>query len=309
MLFKSAKVQKLEKWNVEDSSLNEILSKLQYTEATPNQESSIGWISPFETSEEMYLAGGGCYLFKLKIEKKTVNASLLKHEMDKEIAARVEKDETYKPTKEDKLDLKEDLTFKLLPSTPSSFSEELVYIDTVGKLVVMNTTKDKSIDMIDTILKTTFGDDFDFSHIAPSKEPCDEMRVWLEDLDLPENFRLGSACSLKSATEKGVISYKNHNLDDEKIVSYLSDGMDVKTIQMEWFDPEESEGNDEKLLFTMNETLSVSGIKFQGIYVTQKSDHLQGIDEVTQAQELDADFSIMTGSFREFFGEFLAIFE
>lgn len=301
MLFKSAKVQVLDQWDVSEDEIEGKLKALQYVEASPTQESSIGWVSPFEDdSSPMYHASNGAYLFMLMIEKKSVKASLLKREMDKVISERRKANPEYNPDKDEKNDIKESLKLDLLPNTPPDYSNIRVYIDTVKKYVVIESTSDKSVEMIDNILESTFKDEFEYSHMPIIKEPSDEMRTWLEDLDLPVGFKLGNACGLKDLSTKAVIKYNNHDLDDEKIAEYLQSGMCVTTISMEW---------KENLTFTMNEALTLSAIKFLDVYKEEKNDALASVEQKTAALELDTNFTIMVGAFREFFGEYFPIFQ
>lgn len=303
MLFKSAKIQQLDEWSVDEEHITEKLNALSYKETSPTQESSMGWVSPFgNNSEMMYAAQNGAYLFQLMVEKKTVNASLLKREMEKEIARRQENNPDYNPDKEEKNEIKEAIKLRLLPDTPPSFSEIRVMVDTNkdNSVIIIETTSDKNVEVILNIMESTFGTGFEYSFLSFSKEPSEEMKNWIVELDLPVNFTLGEACKLKDPSSKTVIQYKNHDLDDEKIVDYLSKGMEVTDISMEW---------KEDISFSMNNALTVSGIKMRGVYKEQRDELLGSADEKTDAIEFDANFSVMISAFRDFVPQYIAIFK
>lgn len=303
MLFKSAKIQQLDEWSLSEEQLTEKLNALSYKETTPTQESSMGWVSPFGNgSEMMYAAQSGALLFQLMIEKKTVNSSLLKREVEKEIAERQAKNPDYNPDKDEKNEIKEAIKLRLLPDTPPSFSDLRVIVDTNkdNSVIIIETTSDKNVEVILNIMEATFSSGFEYSFLSFSKEPSEEMKNWISELDLPVNFKLGEACKLKDPSSKTAIQYKNHDLDDEKIVDYLSNGMEVTDISMEW---------QEDISFSMNHALTISGIKMKGIYKEQRDDLLGNADEKTEAVEFDANFSVMISAFRDFVPEYLAIFK
>lgn len=301
MLFKSAKVQKLNKFEVSEEEINDKLKAIQYQPAQPTQEGAMGWTSPFGDGNDMfYLATNGAYLFKLLVEKKNVSGSLLKMEVDKVIAERKAENPDYNPDKDEKNEIKEGIKLKLLPNTQPSFSTIQVYIDTQSNYVVIETTSDKSVEVILNLLESTFSAAFEFEYIQPVKDVADEMKTWIEDLDLPVNFSLGEACKLKDPSTKAIIQYKKHDLDDEKIVDYLQKGMEVTDIAMDW------KGD---ISFSMNPALTVSGIKFHDTYKEQKDESLSGVDEVTDAVEMDANFAVTVSALRDFLPEFIAAFE
>lgn len=303
MLFKSAKILQLDSWNINEEQVTEKLNALGYKEASPTQEKSMGWVSPFgNNSEMMYAAQSGAYLFKLMIEKKTVNASLLKRETEIVISERQSKNPEYKPDKEEINEIKESIKLKLLPDTPPSFSDIRVMVDTNNDnpVIVIETSSDKNVETVLNILTITFGDGIEYAHIPVSKEPADEMKNWIVDLDLPVGFTLGQSCKLKDPAINTVIQYKNHDLDDEKIIDYLSKNMEVTDIAMEW--------NDD-INFSMNSALTLSSIKMLGVYKEQRDEILGNTEEKTESIELDANFSVMISAFRDFIPKFIGIFK
>lgn len=68
-MFKKMKVQILGKFDIDTLEIEDYLKKFQFSETQPTQEESIGWISPFESSEVLHHAGGGAILLNVMKEK------------------------------------------------------------------------------------------------------------------------------------------------------------------------------------------------------------------------------------------------
>ncbi|MCF2900957.1 recombination-associated protein RdgC [Pseudoalteromonas sp. OFAV1] len=304
-MFKKMKVQILGKFDIDTLEIEDYLKKFQFSETQPTQEESIGWISPFESSEVLHHAGGGAILLNVMKEKKSVPASLLKRETEKEILRRKETNPDYNPSGDDKKEIKEGIKLRLLPDAQSAFTETRLYIDTKDNYIVIESDSDKMIESINSLLTMTFSDKFEFKYLVINKEPTEEMAQWLSELDLPEHVQLGCACKLKDPISKRAVALTSYDLtDDDKIVSYIDSGMEVQSLAISWSDSKCHEEDDEyeSVIFTLNKALSLSSIKTKAPKADNQSDE-------TEEQKLDADFTLFVGQMRGFIPNFFANFE
>lgn len=303
MLFKNAKFAKLNKFDLDYDALQEKLKEKAYVPATPSQETSIGWVSPFgDDAEVMSLTQGNSHLLKLKIEEKKVPASAINEEVSKKIKALREKDPSIKIDKAQRANMKEEVKFNLLPKVLPNFSYIELYVDMDNKLVVFNGTSDNKWEIVVSHLTEVAGDDFDFDYFDPENDPSDEMTRWIADWDIPADFVAGSECKLKgTGEEKTEISYKKHDLRDEKISNYLS-SMKISKLALELED---------EISFTIDGALVLSGIKFLDVYREKRKEDLGSVeDEASRHKmELDVDFAIMRGAFADFLPKVVDMFK
>lgn len=299
MLFKAASVKNIESIDINEDELNNLLEQMKYKPASPNSEMAIGWISPFgDDSNLLYLANQKAYLLSILIEKKTVPSSLINREVEKIIHEEKTKDPEFCVGKRDLEILKTEVKTKLLPNIPSNFTTINVYIDTALKVLIVGTSSDKVDELALSLLHKTIPN-FKASFIPVDDGVADEMKNWIIDLDLPESFSLGNACKLRDPVAKSVIKYNKYELDDESIICYLKNGMEITDISMVW---------DDQLSFSMNQTLTLSGIKSNTLE-TLKEELLDGIENITKAVIVDAEFNVTVSLLRRFIPDYIKIFE
>ncbi len=303
MLFKNAKFAKLTKFDIDYDNLQELLTKRAYSPATPNQETSIGWVSPFgDDGEVMTLTQGKSHLLKLKIEEKKVPASAINDELARKIKALREKDPSIKIDKAEKTNMKEEIKFGLLPKVLPSYSYIEVYVDMENNLVVLNGTSDKKWDVMISHLTELAGDEFEYSYFETESDPSDAMTYWISEWDIPAGFIAGDECKLKDmGEEKTEISYKKHDLRDDKISNYLS-SMKVIKLALELED---------EISFQIDAALTLSKIKFLDVYKEKRKEDLDSAeDEASKHKmELDVDFAIMKGAFGTFIPKVVDMFK
>jgi recombination associated protein RdgC len=303
MLFKTVKFAKLLKFDIDYDSLQSKLKDLNYVPATPNQESSVGWVSPFgDDADVMTLSQGKAHFLKLKIEEKKVPASAIKNELELKIKALREKDPAIKVSKSEKNSMKEEIKFSLLPKVLPSYSYIDCYVDIENELLVVNTTSDKKWEVITGRLGDILGDDFEFEYFTPETDTSDAMTYWISEWDIPTGFQAGDECKLKDmGEEKTEITYKKHDLNDEKIQNYLS-SMKVIKVAMELTD---------EISFLIDAAMCLSGVKFLDVYKEKRKEDLASNEDESRAHaiELDVDFAIMRGAFKDFLPKVVGMFK
>lgn len=303
MLFKNAKFAKLTKLGMDYEVLQTALLKRKFVPTSPNQESSVGWVSPFgDDADVMSLSQGNAHLLKLKIEEKKVPSSAINEELRKKIKELREQDPEIKIAKAEKANLREDIKFKLLPRVLPTISYIELYIDMDNNLLVVNATSETKWDIVIAHLTSLAGDEFEFEYFSTETDPSDAMTRWIKEWDIPAGFSVGEECKLKDmGEEKTEITYKKHDLQDEKISNYLNT-MSVVKLALELH---------EEISFQIDASKTLSKIKFLDMYKEKRKEDLDSIeDESSRFKiELDVDFSIMKGAFAKLLPEVIGMFK
>ena len=118
------------------AALIEALSTNNFAPCAPTQEKSVGWVAPRETNGALVESIDSQWIAELAIETKSVPKS----EIDKFVAAavdRIEQETGRKPGKKERRELKEEALVSLLPNAFAKRKDIPVWIDpTAGMLVV-----------------------------------------------------------------------------------------------------------------------------------------------------------------------------
>ncbi len=298
MLFKKAKFGTLEGFKYVLETTDESISKYTYKPCEPSQESSIGWVSPFEDDHEVLsLHASGATLLNIKVEKKAVPASIINEELRIEIKKRKEQNPEYKPDKEEKEVIKDEIKRRLLPNAFPRYSSVMLYLDEKDGMIVVNDASDKTWEMVKSLVEQTFAGEIAISAFPLENEPASVMTDWIRDWDIPESYKIGEKCKLKDHGTGTEIAYKNHDLDDNNLVNYISNNKEVIMLEMTW---------DNSIRFEINDTPVLSAIKFLDVYKEQRDSDLDGSED--PFAEVDVDFTIMVGALRELIPSVVALF-
>jgi recombination associated protein RdgC len=298
MLFKKAKYGTLENFNYDIKTTDEAITDHIYNPCEPNQEVSVGWVSPFEDDHSVLsLNSSGATLLCIKVEKKSVPASVIKEELRIIINQRKVDDPEYNPNKGEKNTIKDEIKQRLLPNAFPKFSNVLLYLDEIKGMIVVNDTSDNAWEMVKTLVQKTFNTDIKILAYPAENEPAGVMTDWIRDWDIPTGYQIGEKCKLKDHGTKTEITYKKHDLDDDNLVNYISTNKEVVMLEVTWKD---------SIKFEINEIPVLSSIKFLDVYQEKQEEELGESEDAFS--EMEVGFTIMVGAFRELIPSVVSLF-
>lgn len=287
MWFKNMQVFRLlESLPFDAEDFNQKLADVELQPCARTQLSSQGWVSPFgRDSEVMLHAAGGCWLFSLGIEEKLLPATVISQAVEDK-ASEIEAREGHKMSRKRRLSLRDETIFSLLPQAFSRRSQINAYFDTQQNFLIIDTSSLSKAEDFCSMLRKTIGS----LKIVPLKtkhNPSLVMTKWLVEQRIPEGFLIEDSCEMVDADrDAGVIRCTHQDLSTHEIVSHLKSGKQLSRLGLNWRD---------KLSFVLAEDLSIKRIKFLDLIREQHdTSHVE-----TKAEQLDADFSLMIGEFRE----------
>ena len=108
------------------------------------------------------------------------------------------------------------------------------------------------------------------------------MTQWLTNHQAPNDVNIEDECELRSPDDEGaIIRCKRHDLSLPEIKNHLDSGKRVIKLSISWAD---------RLAFIIDENLAIKRLKFLDLIQDQVSE----IETTNEAEQFDADFSIMS---------------
>ncbi|MBD5770167.1 recombination-associated protein RdgC [Marinomonas colpomeniae] len=296
MWFKNAQIFQLK--DTESLDTNELIEKIPefpLTECGSQDEFSFGWMPLIRNSEQWSLASDRCLLFRAGKEEKVLPSSVVREELENKVAE-IELLEGRKVGRKEQTDMKDELVFTLRPKAFSKRTDIWAYIDLKAKILVINSTNAGMTELLFKHLQTTLGS-FPMSPLQAQVAPSSLMTDWLVKNEVPSSLETGDECEIQDGSEdKATIRFKALEPLSEDVTRHLEQGMAVKNLALRWTD---------KLSFVLHDDLTLRKIKFDDALKEAAFNDSQGGGQ----SDMDANFSLMSLTMREFFASYALWFE
>lgn len=255
---------------------------------------SSGWVAPQNRVDApLVYAANGMMMICLKIEEKLLPAAVVREELQKRVT-QIEIEQQRKVGKKEKIALKEEIYFSLLPRAFSKSSLIYAYFDTKTDRLLINVSgKNKAEFFISTLRKALGSLKLSFPEVV---SPSLIMTRWLKNQEPGNEFQLSDQCLLQnSQQQQGKIRCQNQNLFAEGVQSFLRENFAVIQVGLTW---------QEQVSFVLVDDFSLKNIKF-----------LESVKEMahdafteTENDRFDASFVIMTGTLNSLLDHLFEIF-
>jgi recombination associated protein RdgC len=296
MWFKNAQIFQLK--DTESLDTNELINKIPefpLKECGSQEEFSFGWLPLIRNSEQWSLASDHCLLFRAGKEEKVLPSAVVREELEAKVAE-IELIEGRKVGRKEQSDMKEELVFTLRPKAFSKRTDIWAYIDLKAKILVLNSTNASMTEQLFKHLQTTLGS-FPMTPLQAQVSPSSLMTDWLVKNEVPASLETGDECEIQDASEdKATIRFKSLEPLSEDVTRHLQQGMAVKNLALRWSD---------KLNFVLHDDLTLRKIKFDDALKEAAFNDSQG----GGLSDMDANFSLMSLTMREFFASYCFWFE
>jgi recombination associated protein RdgC len=296
MWFKNAQIFQLK--DTESLDTNELINKIPefpLKECGSQEEFSFGWLPLIRNSEQWSLASDHCLLFRAGKEEKVLPSAVVREELEAKVAE-IELIEGRKVGRKEQSDMKEELVFTLRPKAFSKRTDIWEYIDLKAKILVLNSTNASMTEQLFKHLQTTLGS-FPMTPLQAQVSPSSLMTDWLVKNEVPASLETGDECEIQDASEdKATIRFKSLEPLSEDVTRHLQQGMAVKNLALRWSD---------KLSFVLHDDLTLRKIKFDDALKEAAFNDSQG----GGLSDMDANFSLMSLTMREFFASYCLWFE
>ena len=241
----------------------------------------MGWVSPYNDPNigDVIVDMQGHLLLRIKKETKIVPSPVIKQALLEKIN-KLEQALSRRLTKNEKATQKDVVMIDLISRAFSKYTHYWVWIDTINKRIIFDTSSFKQAEDILAILRKEMGA-LALTPLSTEKPLEQILTIWAEgELGVP-HFKLGDQAELKDPLEgNGIISCKNQDITSDEMLIHFDSGKWITKIKI----------IDERgVNFIVNSDLTLKRIKFDSTILDENEDI--GSDEFDK--RLEADFIIM----------------
>lgn len=267
------------------------LQDFEFTPCAPSMSTSIGFVSPIEEDDEPLARGiNQCIMFCLQIEEKILPSNVI-YDALKLRVKEIEAQEGRKVRQKEKLALKDEIIFTLLPRAFSRFSKVYAYLDTKNQWLVINNINTRKVEFMLNMLQKAFGEIFAPLDIV---QPAPILTHWVKRKDYPAVFGIERACVLQDPQQQNrIIRCHQQDLFAGGIQSLLTDGCEITQVALCWQD---------KINFILDHHFT-----FRSVRLVDEDTALQDGMQ-TEQQKFNSDFMVMSELFTALFRDLFAIF-
>ncbi len=295
MWFKQAQIFQLDHdYSYQPDALEEQLASMAFTPCLPSLPASLGFAPPIDLDgAPLVHAANGYLLFCLQIEEKVLPATVVRQAVNDRIKE-LEAAEDRKVYRKERNNLKDEMTFTLLPRAFTKVTRIHAYIDTKNHWLVINSNSASKVEKFLEIFKRTVSDIK--YHAVEIKKIAPILTKWLLHNDHPRSFTIEKSCTLKDPNQQNrVIRCQHQDLSASPIQSLLKDGCEATQLSLNWQD---------RIRFTLCEDFSLKTIGYDDEILNLSKDNYSE----TKEQQFDTDFMIMTESLAPLFRELIEWF-
>lgn len=283
-------------FDVSSETLEAQLAESPFKSCEASDIYQLGWSSPLQKhSEQLVHVCQEYWMICLQKQERILPSSVVNEQVQEKVNA-IEEEQHRKVTRKEKTEIKEEITFQLLPKAFTKTTRHFAYLCPSKGYMVINTSSAKLADEFTSYLRKTIGS-LPIKFPAVNQAPSSVMTHWVtKDASLPAELTLGYECELTSnGDDKGSIKYKGLELDQKQIEEQIQSGMEVTKLALDWR---------ESISFLLSSDLSIKRIKFGDMLQEQLDDS----NAEDAASQFDAGFSIMSMEFDKLIPDILNAF-
>lgn len=222
------------RWNVDIERLAERLEDQAFAPATSIEETSMGWVPPFEGEPALVRSIGGHLLLNLRAEKKLLPARVIA-QVVKERVERIEEEEGFKPGRKQMKELKEAVRDELLPRAFSLSSDTRAWIDPkAGWLVVDSSSAQKGADIFGLLARAI--ERFPGKALQLAQPVPATLTGWLVAGEAPAGFTIDQDVELKGKGGKASIRWANESVALDEMARHVQAGKQCARLALTWSD-------------------------------------------------------------------------
>lgn len=280
--FKNAIIYQLNNDTLLDkNAIEKAIKSVPFTPCGNIDTIKMGWVSPYNDNyhDDFIIDMQGHLLLRIKKETKLLPAPVIKQALLEKIDKQ-EQALSRKLTKNEKATLKDEVMIDLMPRAFSKYNHYWLWIDTINKRIILDTSSFKQAEDILAILRKELGV-LALTPLSIEKPVEQIMTTWVKEKLNFAPFILGDQAELKDPLEgNGIISCKNQDITSDEMMIHFDSGKWITKVKI----------IDERgVNFIVNNDLTLKRIKFDSSVLDENEDI--GTDEFDK--KLEADFFIM----------------
>ncbi len=283
MWFKNLVVFQFEEVpELDQERLEQGLARQRFKPCGSQELETLGWTTPMgELSSQLFHSGTGMTLLTAKREERILPASVVREAVNEKVLE-IEKKQDKKIGRKQKLDIRDQLTFEMMPRafTRSTLIPGLLMPE--QKLLVVDSASRNRAEQWTGLLRQSLGS-LPLKPLTLSRSASGQFTSWLSNnAKLPAGVALGDECVLQSPDDQGgVIRCRRQDLSGPEIHEHLKAGKVVTQLGLEW---------KQSISFVINQDADIKKLRFSDTLVEQAEE--DGVED--PAAEFDARFVLMS---------------
>jgi recombination associated protein RdgC len=215
------------------ATLNTALENEPFKSPGSQELSSSGWAAPASFIEGMVADCHGILLIALKQEERILPPAVVRDQLQAKVEL-IEAEQNRKVYRKEKLQLKDEVIFDLLPQAFLKSRVTYALICPEQDLIHIDASSHKRAEDLLNHLRQALGT---LSVRLPQTalSPDKVMTSWLNGESMPQGWLLEDECELRDPmTEGGRITAKGQDLLSDEITAHIEGGYVVKRLALEW---------------------------------------------------------------------------
>jgi recombination associated protein RdgC len=266
----------------DQNALEQGLERQRFRPCGPQELETLGWTTPMgELSSQLFHIGAGAILLTAKREERILPASVVREAVNQKVLE-IEEKQDRKIGRKQKLDIRDQLTFEMMPRafTRSTLIQGLLIPE--QKLLIVDSASRNRAEQWTSLLRQSLGS-LPLKPLALSRSASGQFTSWLaNNAKLPAGVALGDECVLQSPDDQGgVIRCRRQDLSATEIREHLKAGKVVTQLGLEW---------KHSITFVINQDVDIRKLRFSDTLVEQAE--ADGVED--PAAEFDARFALMS---------------
>lgn len=224
-----------------------------------------GWISPYGRNHEVLLHEQGDYAtMALGTEERILPSGVVKDALEEKVIE-LEAERGKKPGRKERNELKDEITFTLMPKAFTVNKRLSGYMDQRRQLVIVDSRTAKQVERYTNTLRETIGS-LPVELVAPAEGISKTLTTWLLD-GPPAGFQLGDEVDFfDPANTSAVIRARRQELTDKDILQFAKTGMEVSRLGLRY---------DERIDFVLDNELGIRRIRYDDVVREGLEDELE----------------------------------
>lgn len=292
MFFKNLRFYRLpEGFTLDSLTLGAQLSEHRFRSCGSQESTTYGWVAPLNAYDDELVYGHERYLLvNAKRETKILPSSVVNEHLNEKIAE-IENQEDRKVRRKEKLAMKDDITFDLLPRAFSRYQSTYAYFDLTNGLLIIDASSAQSAEDLCALLRESLGS-LPIRLTTTETAPAAVMTDWLKTNKLPAGIGLGNDAELQEPKPEGaVIRCKQQDLVSDEISSHLNAGKQVLKLAVEF---------NHRLTCVIHDDLSIKRLKFTDIVLDDAQNIADDSGDESEEAKFAADFTLMSSELSDF---------
>lgn len=269
-------------FSIDAASLTAKMAEKLFRPCGAQESTTFGFSSPFSEGGELVISHERCLLLCARRETKILPSTVVNDHLNIKIAE-IEEKEDRKVRRKEKLALKDDITFDLLPRAFSRFQQTYGYFDLSNQLLVIDSASAQKAEDFCSLLRETLGS-LPTKLVSTAISPAAVMTQWLQDKNLPQGFLLGNDAELKEPKPEGAtLRCKQEDLGSDEVTAHVNSGKQALKLGINF---------NHRLTCMIQDDLGIKRLKFTDLVIDDSNNAAES-DESADAQNM-ADFAIMS---------------